>query len=101
MLRITHISTKWVYIFISPYVLSLIFGIYCENNPECSSEGFWSNVAVIILLISIIISSAIYCWVSLKISKKFGYGWLYGLGLVVFPYICWPVLGFGKSRFVE
>lgn len=35
-----------------------------------------------------------------KLAKAFGYGGLFGLGLLVFPYICWPILGFGNNSYI-
>ncbi|MFZ0544368.1 MAG: DUF5684 domain-containing protein [Candidatus Promineifilaceae bacterium] len=38
--------------------------------------------------------------ISLDIAKSFGKDMLYGVGLIVFPYIFYPLLGFGDAKYV-
>lgn len=37
--------------------------------------------------------------ISLDLAKQFGQGIVFGIGLWLFPFIFWPLLGFGDYRF--
>lgn len=37
--------------------------------------------------------------VSIDVASKFGKGVLFGLGLALLPFICYPILGFGGSQY--
>lgn len=39
-------------------------------------------------------------WAMNLLSKSFGKDVLYTIGLVIFPFIFYPVLGFGKAKFI-
>ena len=37
--------------------------------------------------------------ISIDLADKFGQGIVYGIGLWLFPFVFWPLLGFGDYRF--
>lgn len=100
MLRIAHISTKWLFVWLFPYWISFVLGSLGLFDSFDKGTSMVYGM-VIIVMITYLISLAIHLWIRIRISKKFGYGWVFGVGLAVFPFICWPILGFGKSRSVE
>jgi hypothetical protein len=56
----------------------------------------WWILLYIIPFVSIIVAII----VDLDIAKAFGKGVLFGVGLAFLPFIFFPILGFGKARYI-
>jgi len=54
----------------------------------------------IILLFIPIVNFFVGVAVAVAISRNFGKGFLFGLGLLFLPYIFCPILGFGRAEYV-
>ena len=54
----------------------------------------------IILLLIPVVNCVIAIIVALDIAKNFGRGVGFGLGLVFFPFIFYPILGFGDAKYL-
>lgn len=85
-------SAFWKMIF-----ASIIVGVF---------EGLYVYVSQNILISLVFIISAIILLVmtfkiNFKLSRAFGHGFLFGLGLFLFPYIFELILGFGGSKYVK
>lgn len=52
-----------------------------------------------ILLIIPCTAPIAYVVISIDIAKSFGKDTLYAVGLILFPYIFWPLLGFGDAQY--
>ena len=39
-------------------------------------------------------------WTNIELSKAFGKGVGFGILMTFFPYICFPILGFGKAEYI-
>jgi hypothetical protein len=39
------------------------------------------------------------CWLAIRLARTFGKGAGFGLGLVLLPYVYYPILGFGSARY--
>lgn len=62
---------------------------------EIGGKPWWFFVAYFIPFINIVC----YCLLSLAIAKKFGQETLYGFAIFIFPFIFYPILGFGDARY--
>ena len=59
-------------------------------------QTYWYFLILIPLLGPIILTF----WRSIALSKAFGKGTGFGILMVFFPFICYPILGFGKAEYV-
>ena len=59
--------------------------------------GWWFLNLIVICGIGPIILTF---WKSIALSKAFGKGTGFGILMVFFPYICYPILAFGKAEYV-
>jgi hypothetical protein len=62
---------------------------------EIAHRPIWWLILLFIPFVNIVVGIII----PLDIAKAFGKGAGFGLGLVFFPMIFYPILGFGKSQY--
>jgi hypothetical protein len=62
---------------------------------ELAGQPRWLTVAYFVPVLNIIAALL----VNTKLSRRFGKGPLFGVGLTALPMIFWPVLGFGRARY--
>ena len=58
------------------------------------------NLLVFIPILGWIAPLILYFWKSIALSKAFGKGAGFGVLLAFFPFICYPILGFGSAQYV-
>lgn len=54
--------------------------------------------AAVVLFFLPLVNLIFSCFIAIRLARAFGKGFGFGLGLVCFPYIYYPVLGFGAAR---
>ena len=54
----------------------------------------------ILLLLIPCVGVVVFLIACIDLAKSFGHGAGYGLGLLLLPFIFWPMLGFGSSKYV-
>ena len=69
-------------------------------NIYTSFKLFWGNGWFCLLLIIPVVGIIVAFINYYKMAKSFGHGFGYTLGLIVFPYIFAPILGFNKDEYV-
>lgn len=64
-------------------------------------SGWWalSILAVIIPIVGSFFYAGVFIYATHRISKNFGHGVGFTLGLVFLGFVFWPILGFGSSRY--
>jgi|SRR6185503_407179 len=62
---------------------------------KISGKPIWWFVLLLVPCVGIIIAFL----VSVAIAERFGKGAGFGVGLAFFPYIFWPILGFGSAQY--
>ena len=78
----------WVIILLIPFCLGLVSGIVFKDNQDISSIATSLYTCVLDIIMSI------------RLSKAFGKGTGFTLGLIFFPNIFTLILGFGNSKYV-
>lgn len=63
---------------------------------EIAGKPIWWLLLLLIPIINLVISII----VAIDIAKAFGKGTGFGLGLAFFPFIFYPILGFGDARYI-
>ena len=66
------------------YALTLITG-----------QPWWLPVLCLIPLVNLF-AIGFLCW---KLAERFGQGWPFAIGLVLLPFVFYPVLGFGEAKY--
>ena len=64
---------------------------------EIIKKPLWWILLLIIPVVSIIISIVMY----VELSKKFGKSTGFGVGLVLLPFIFFPILAFGDAKYLD
>lgn len=81
--------------------LQLVLGIFCLGF--FGSSRVFTHIGPVLFLISIVALVAL-CVLSIlgnyRISKSFGHGILFTLGLIFLPFVFMLVLSFGKSKYL-
>jgi len=64
-------------------------------------SGWWvlSVLAVIIPFVGSLFYAGVAIYMTHRISKNFGHGVGFTLGLIFIGFVFWPILGFGSSRY--
>jgi hypothetical protein len=62
---------------------------------EIIGKPWWWILLMLIPVVNIVIA----IWMNNLLSKSFGYGVGFTLGLIFLPYIFYPVLGFGNAQY--
>ena len=74
--------------------------VYVATTDEILAYNFFASPLVIIALVAEIVVTAVasilYSW---RLSKVFGHGVGYFIGLIFLPNIFWLILGFDKSKY--
>lgn len=91
------------WMFLVPLISSVVIAIACVimmlgiivGNPVMTFGMF------IILVAAIIVDLVISIRATHKLSKAFGYGVGFTLGLLFLPYIFYPILGFGSAKYIK
>ncbi len=93
MLRIIQRPQWWGYLIIIMSAIQIIITMLTnENSSESGTLSLLSNVATIVSFIySVRITNGL--------SRSFGRGLGFTLGLLFFPYIFYPILAFGSSTY--
>jgi hypothetical protein len=63
-------------------------------------SGYASEMTFWIFWVLSLVTTIITCWLAVRTSFAYGHGWLFGILMCFFPYICTIILGFGSSRYV-
>jgi uncharacterized membrane protein YhaH (DUF805 family) len=58
------------------------------------SAGWW-----LLLLLIPFVNFIIAIILSIDISKRFGKGVGFAIGMILLPFIFWPILGFGSAQY--
>lgn len=77
-------------------VLAFIYSV-TAMNAEDQILGGQAEIAGFVLLFIMAVLEAVKCY---KISKAFGHGLGFAVGLALLPMIFDPILGFGKSKYI-
>ena len=63
---------------------------------QVAGRPWWWILLLLIPIVNIVLLFIVYY----DVSKSFGHGAGFMLGLVFLPFIFWPILGFGGSRYM-
>ena len=67
---------------------------------KVTTAWWFLNLTIIIPFIGFIGPLFLLFWKSIAISKAFGKGTGFGVLLAFFPFVCYPILGFGSAQYV-
>lgn len=87
----------WFYLALT-IVASIISSVYTTVNPDSTSA-----IAIIIGILVIAITIALLCYsiiMNIKLSKAFGHGGWFAVGLIFLPFIFELILAFGESKYI-
>ena len=62
---------------------------------KIGDNAWWWLILFFIPIVNILVAAK----VSIDVAGKFGKGVLFGLGLALLPFICYPILGFGGTQY--
>ena len=62
---------------------------------KIGDNAWWWLILFFIPIVNILAAAK----VSIDVAGKFGKGVLFGLGLALLPFICYPILGFGGTQY--
>lgn len=98
---ITKIARKHSIYFLFPILSSLGIWILLKfyKIQDVDINSFTMNLIAFFIFVSGILNLIIYYLITISISRNFGHGLGYALGLIFFPYIFLIILAFGNSRF--
>lgn len=98
---ITKIARKKAIYFWFPILSSLLICILFDffTIQNINMNSFTMDFITFFTFVIGILDLIIYYLVTISISKNFGHGLGYALGLIFFPYIFLMILAFGNSRF--
>lgn len=54
---------------------------------------------IVLLLFIPYVNWGVYIWMSILLAKRFNKEWTFAIGLMLLPFIFYPILAFGKSKF--
>lgn len=93
LLRIIQRPQWWGYLIVGMSILQVIITMLTNDNTnETSTLTLLSNVVTVVVFIySVRITNGL--------SRSFGHGLGFTLGLLFFPYIFYPILAFGSSTY--
>ena len=72
-----------------------IYNIYVLT--QLTAQPWWLVILCFVPLVNLV-ALAILC---IKLSECFGKTWPYGIGLLIFPFFFYPLLGFGEDRYTR
>ena len=78
----------WLFVIILPIIIGIVTGVLFSNNQNATT------------IITAIYSLFVDIYFSIRLSKAFGKGTGFTLGLIFFPNIFTLILGFGSSKYV-
>lgn len=78
-----------------PGILAFIPILNLLNLIDMAGRPIWWILLMLIPGINVIVAAI----VMIGIARRFGRGWLFGLGLILLAPICWAILGFGGARY--
>ena len=106
MFKIVNMKGWFWFVLIVSIIASIIVSatgapnIYIVNETEIQAYNFGANPAAVVALI---IEGVVTVWASImfdwRLSKVFGHGAGYFIGLLFLPNIFWLILGFDKSKY--
>ena len=73
---------------------------YIVDTPGIHNKIAWGNGMLFLLLLIPFVNFIVGIITINKISKSFGYGIGFTLGLIFVPLIFYPILAFGRSRYL-
>lgn len=96
MLRITGLSGWWIATYLLPIVPLVVVSNMniAVNSPEVPPVV--TALAIIVLLSGFIIS-VVQTIINYEMARSYGKGLAYTFGLIFFPFVFWPILGFGDA----
>ena len=62
---------------------------------EIVGKPIWWIILMLIPLVNLIV----YIIILVELAKRFGKGVGFAIGLLLFPFICFPILGFGSAQY--
>jgi hypothetical protein len=62
---------------------------------EIVGKPIWWIILMLIPLVNLIV----YIIILVELAKRFGKGVGFAIGLLIFPFICFPILGFGSAQY--
>jgi len=62
---------------------------------EIVGKPIWWIILMLIPLVNLIV----YIIILVELAKRFGKGVGFAIGLLIFPFICFPILGFGNAQY--
>jgi len=62
---------------------------------EVVGKPIWWIILMLIPLVNLIV----YIIILVELAKRFGKGVGFAIGLLIFPFICFPILGFGSAQY--
>lgn len=60
-----------------------------------TAQPWWFLILCLIPIVNIV-AIGILCW---KLAECFGYSWPFAIGMVILPFIFYPILGFGEAKY--
>ena len=81
---------------IAPLLAVIAIAIAAASGSAAAFQTTW-GMSLILLMIVLIVLRCIYC---VKLSKSFGHGFFFGMGLLLLNYIFILILGYGGSEYV-
>ena len=105
MYKIVRMKTWFWYLIMVSVLCAIVFAVYGYNpysmtDEELINYDYSANLGVTIMLIfySIvnIVASVIFAY---RLSKVFGHGWGYAIGILLIPEVFWLILGYGNDKY--
>jgi hypothetical protein len=97
-------------------IFALIIAGLWKTFEKANQHGWWSVIPILnavgifrvggqpgsmvwFLLIPIV-NLVVLIWIHIEIAKRFGYGVMFGLGLLILPFVFFPILGLGNAKYL-
>lgn len=92
---VASFSRAWTWLFLSP-VLFIFFSVIFDTGYS----GFGLQDMFVGIIITLLISLALFMAASNSLAKRFGKNIAFVFGLIFLPFIFFPILGFDKSIYL-
>jgi hypothetical protein len=93
VVKICGFSSVWFWYSVVPTVVAVIVKI-CGVPPPV--VGCWF---IVISLFGFVVALVLYCRLAFRLAAKFGWDDEYGFGLLLLPFVFYPLLAFGAAEY--
>lgn len=90
-------STKAFWIMLISEILASIFAEMAKSE---GAPPVWRGIVILLTVVFGLVSLIMNLGITYKLSRSFGHGIGFMLGLMIFPTVFSVILGFGSSRYI-